>query len=453
MLERIKSFIEEYELQDKTIIVGFSGGFDSMCLLDILSKIKQDNEFYDLNIISAHFNHNWRGEESLKEQEVCRLFSISRNFEFYTKTASKDLKKTENDARIARYKFFEEALKYYDADAIFTAHNKDDNAETVLYRIIKGTGLIGLKGIAENRDNFYRPLLKFSREEIEKYCEYNNLAPNIDSSNFDTKYSRNYLRLSVMPILEKINPTVKDSLNSLAEVAISENSIVEEYLSIIKKNLYINDKISTEQYRLLSKPVKMRLIYDYIQILNLDYDYNKINNLYNFIEENIDKRNGSTISLSNAKWLYADNKFIEVLPRRTQNSKYNDFIEVFTEGSYHFKNCIVNITKYNINNKPINYPLSTSNSAYVDLSKIKFPITIRNRQDGDIINPFGMSGSMKFKKYLNSKGVARQDRDNIIILASENEILWSVSVGLSNKVAVKDVPTHIIEVINNDEND
>ena len=156
MLERIKSFIKEYNLQDKTIVVGFSGGYDSMCLLDMLYKIKQEHEFFDLDVVAAHFNHNWRGEESYREQEVCRLFSASKGFEFYTKTAPKDLKRTENEARIARYEFFEEAMENYDADAVFTAHNKDDNAETVLYRVIKGTGIVGLKGISVKRDCFYR---------------------------------------------------------------------------------------------------------------------------------------------------------------------------------------------------------------------------------------------------------------------------------------------------------
>ena len=173
MLERIKSFLLKYNLQDKTIIVGFSGGYDSMCLLDALYHIKQQENFYDLNIIAAHFNHNWRGEESLREQEVCRLFAASKGFDFFTKTAPVGLKKSENEARIARYDFFEEALENYDADAVFTAHNKDDNAETVLYRVIKGTGLVGLKAISENRGAFYRPLLKISRAEIMDYCDNN----------------------------------------------------------------------------------------------------------------------------------------------------------------------------------------------------------------------------------------------------------------------------------------
>ena len=130
--EIVTDFLEKYNLGDKTIVVGFSGGYDSMCLVHILSEIKNLPEFDKLNIITAHFNHNWRGEEALREQEVCRLFSASAGFEFFTKTAPAGLKKNENDARIARYEFFEEACENYEADAVFTAHNRDDNAETRL---------------------------------------------------------------------------------------------------------------------------------------------------------------------------------------------------------------------------------------------------------------------------------------------------------------------------------
>ena len=109
--EKVINFINKYDLSDKTIIVGFSGGYDSMCLLDVLYKIKQNENFDDLKIIAAHFNHNWRGEESYKEQEICRMFAASKGFEFYTKKASGVIKKTENEARLARYEFFEDAYE------------------------------------------------------------------------------------------------------------------------------------------------------------------------------------------------------------------------------------------------------------------------------------------------------------------------------------------------------
>lgn len=448
MLNRIKSFLEEYGLQDKTIIVGFSGGYDSMCLLDILSKIKQQEGFYDLNVIAAHFNHNWRGAESLQEQEVCRLFAASRGFEFYTQNAPSTLKKTENDARIARYEFFEEAYDEYDADAVFTAHNKDDNAETVLYRVIKGTGLVGLKGISQKRNYFYRPLLKTTRAEIVEYCDKNNLTPNNDSSNADTTYRRNYLRLNVIPALERINPAVKDSLNTLAEVATSENSIIEEYLSGIREKVFEDEKIISQEYKKLSQAVKMRLLHEYVQLFDLDYDFKRIKDLYNFIEENINKKNGSTISLATAMWLYVDDKIIETIPHRNNSIGNNqtEYVVIDSEGEYQIGNKKLVIKPY-ISTEVFVFPEATATFAYVDLSKIKLPLFARTRKDGDIINPFGMTGSMKLKKYLNSKGINRHKRDEILLLANEDEVLWVVGVGLSNKIGVTGTPTHVIEVI------
>ena len=111
MIERVIAFLKKYNLEDKTIVVGFSGGYDSMCLLDVMSKIKELPDFIDLKVVAAHFNHNWRGEESLREQEVCRMFASAKGVEFYTKNADLKVKKTENDARIARYEFFEEAFE------------------------------------------------------------------------------------------------------------------------------------------------------------------------------------------------------------------------------------------------------------------------------------------------------------------------------------------------------
>ncbi len=447
IIEKIADFLRRYELQDKTIIVGFSGGYDSMCLLDILSKLKEQEEFWEMSVIAAHFNHNWRGEEALKEQEVCRLFAASRGMDFYTKTAPNGLKKSENEARIARYEFFEEAFEEYDADAVFTAHNKDDNAETVLYRVTKGTGLVGLKGISVKRNCFYRPLLKITRSEIVNYCEENNLNPNNDSSNADISYKRNYLRLNIIPALEKINPSVKESLNTLAEVATSENEIIEEYLSTLRDKVMQGDSMSTQVYKELSKPVKMRFIHEYIQKFDLDYDFKKIKEIYEFIEANLARKNGSTHSLATAKWLYVDERIIETIPRRGKSEDKVSIPDIIIdgEGEYQIGDKTLTLKKYEEKEIFI-FPDASASFVYVDLSKVKLPLTVRTRKDGDIINPFGMRGSMKLKKYLNSKGVSKHKRDELLLLASEDEILWVVGVGLSDKIGVTKVPTHVIEV-------
>ena len=441
---KVIEFVEKYNLQDKTVVIGFSGGYDSMCLLDILSKIR--DKYTDLNLVAAHFNHNWRGEESLREQEVCRIFAASRGIEFYTKTAAGDVKKTENDARRARYEFFEEAYEEYDADAVFTAHNMDDNAETVLYRIIKGTGIIGLKGISEKRNYFYRPLLKIRRSEIVDYCNRHNLSPNEDSSNSNTAYRRNYIRINVIPSLEKINGSFKDALNILAENANNDNAIIEEYLKTIRPFIFDGQKILAKEYVKLSKPVKLRILYEYIQDLNLDYDYKKVCEIYDFIESNITQRNGSTISLASALWLYADEKSIETIPQRTKTDDADNFeVKISGEGEYKALDKKFVVKKY-VEKDLFIFPEATSSFAYVDLSNVKFPLVLRHRKDGDIISPFGMQGSMKLKKYMNAKGVPRHSRDDVLLLCDDKEVLWAVSIGISSKIGVKDKPTHVIEI-------
>ena len=158
----IKSFIEKYNLSG-TFIVAFSGGYDSMCLLDMLDK-----EGYD--VVAVHLNHNWRGDESKNEAICCENFAKLRGIKFYSETLDADIPPTETAGREARYDFFRRCAKNFNSNVVFTAHNYNDNAETVLYRIIKGTGIVGLQGIAEHRDIFYRPLLSMKRDDIEKYC-------------------------------------------------------------------------------------------------------------------------------------------------------------------------------------------------------------------------------------------------------------------------------------------
>ena len=249
-------------------------------------------------------------------------------------------------------------------------------------------------------------------------------------------------------MLEKVNPTVKDALNTLADVATSDNEIIEEYLDTIKDKIYNDDSILSHEYRKLSKPVKMRIIHDYIQRLNLDYDYKKIAEIYSFIEENIVKRNGSTVSLSASSWLYVDDKIIETLPRKCDiESRYKTFepFEITDEGEYSIGDRILTLKSF-VEKDIFVFPESTASFVYVDLSQITLPITVRTRAEGDIITPFGMTGTMKLKKYFNSKGISRHTRDEIVLLTQGNDVLWAVGVGISNKIGVTTKPTHVIEI-------
>ena len=191
IIDAVELFLEKYNLlkPKNNIIVAFSGGYDSMCLLDVMKELAAK---YDLNLCAVHLNHGWRGEESDKEEENCKNFCSDINF--YSEKLSPDIPHTETAAREARYEFFEKCAKKFNSKVILTAHNANDNAETVFYRITRGTGITGLEGINETRGIYYRPLLNIYRADIEKYCTDKNLTPNIDSSNFNTEFARNKIR-------------------------------------------------------------------------------------------------------------------------------------------------------------------------------------------------------------------------------------------------------------------
>ena len=219
--------------------------------------------------------------------------------------------------------------------------NKDDNAETLIYRIIKGSGLTGLKGIAEKRDKFYRPLLNITRKEIDAYCKKNNLCPNEDSSNKNPKYKRNFIRHSILPLMKEINPKVVDSIHTLSQRANDDSAIIDEYIDRIKEKLLKDDVISTVEFIKQSLPVKRRIIYDLITSLNLEYDSKKVNEILGFIEKYY-TTNGRKKSLGTGLWVFVSSKAIELV--RSQE-KDEQKISITKEGEYEFGDYIFSIEK------------------------------------------------------------------------------------------------------------
>lgn len=439
MIDKLLNFIDEYSLVGKTVVVAFSGGYDSMCLLDMLHKV---SDVKHIKVVAAHYNHNWRGEEAKCEQDNCERFCESNGIEFYTETAESDIRKTETVARDLRYDFLERVVKKYDADAVFTAHNWDDNAETVLYRIIKGTGVVGLKGISKVRDIYYRPLLDIRRSEIEQYCSDNGLKPNRDSSNENIKYKRNLIRKEILPMLEEINPEIKKSLNSLSEIASGESDIIDEYMELLSGKIYKDGKLLAEEYKKLSKSVKKRIIYNILYDLGIEYDSAKISNIYNFLESGMVLNKPSKYSLADNCWIGINLKSktggtIEIIKKE---EPVLDEILINDEGEYN-----IGKAKFTLEKCGKRQVTTDENTAFVDLSAFK-NIVLRTRRDGDIIYPLGLGGKMKLKKYLNQKNLPQHKRDGLAILAVENEVLWVGGVGMSDKIKTISNPTHKLSI-------
>ena len=431
----IKKFIEKYNLQNKTIVVGFSGGYDSTCLLYSLNNLKKE---YNLELVGAHYNHNWRGKTAVEEQKICRKFCEKLGINFYTETAPVDTQKNETVAREQRYQFFENAMKKYDTNIVFTAHNFNDNAETLIYRIAKGTGLTGLKGIQEKRENYYRPLLNIPRKDIEKYCKDNGLEPNNDLSNNDTIHKRNLIRHEILPLLKEINPNVIKAINNLSKVTEVELDILDSYINDVKSKVYSNGKILTKEFKKLDKNIAQKIVYEYIYNSEVDYDYRLIENATNFLINAINLDKISKFSLTKDRWLYVDKNTIEIIKSTKKN---DEIMKIDTDGEYVYNNKHFFITS---TIEPLTISKDESN-VLVDLTGFK-NLVLRTRKDGDVIEPLGSSGKMKLKKYLMSKNIPQHKRDDLILLCDENEVLWVAGVGLSDKIKVKELSTHRLEI-------
>ena len=251
MEEKVLKTIQKYKLIESgdKIVIAVSGGPDSMCLLDVLRKLK---EKLKIEIVVAHVNHSIREEadsETLYIKEYCNKHDI----EIYIKKenvielAKNDKIGLEEEGRKVRYKFFDEVLEKANANKIAIAHNMNDKAETVLMNIIRGSGSLGLKGIEPKRDEKYiRPLIEIQRSEIEEYCRINKLDPKHDKSNDDNTYTRNRVRNVLIPFLkENFNPNIINGINKLSIIMTEEQNYLEKIVNNIYNDVKIEEKPKT----------------------------------------------------------------------------------------------------------------------------------------------------------------------------------------------------------------
>ena len=254
--EKLFKTITEYNLIEKgdNIVIGVSGGPDSMALLNMLINLKKDGKI-DGKIIVAHVNHGIRIEAE-EETKFVEEFCKKNNILCYIKKEKvEELAKeqkvgTEEAGRKLRYSFFEEVAQKENANKIATAHNANDNAETVLMNIMRGSGTSGLKGIEIKRDGKYiRPLLKITRNEIEEYCDKNKLNPKIDKTNLENIFTRNKIRNELIPLIEReFNPSIVNSLNRLSELVEEEDLYIEKRVKIEYENVLIEEYLGNNKF-------------------------------------------------------------------------------------------------------------------------------------------------------------------------------------------------------------
>ncbi len=446
ILTRFKDNIISHNLIENgdSIIVGASGGPDSQFLIYLLNQIKEE---YKLNIILAHLNHLHR-KEAINDENLVIETGKELKLDVRVKKASMDDFARENkisseDAgRRLRYEFFREIAKEFDQVKIAVAHNKDDQAETVLMRMIRGTGLDGLAGMDFSSDDIIRPILTFEKKEILAYLNENMISYALDQTNFSNDYTRNYIRNEIIPRMEVINPRLKDSIFSLSDLVKNDLEIIDANIKKLSKDTIkstSNDQISLDKglFESLSYPYQARILRYAIDDLNgSTKDFSK-SNISDFI---------NLTNLSNGKKIIKDDlEFSKSyksydLRKLKANSSSDEKIYLSLGEEKSFNGYIISaelVDKVSDKSKAI---------GYFDYDKLSFPIEIRTRKNGDKFKPLGFGHSKKLKDFFIDEKIDKIDRDTIPLIISEGTIIWVLSHRLAEDAKVDQNSKKIVKI-------
>ncbi|MEA4810199.1 tRNA(Ile)-lysidine synthase [bioreactor metagenome] len=433
MKEQIQQYIIQHQLLsgEKPVVVGISGGADSVALLHILVSL-------GYKCIAAHCNFNLRGDESFRDEQFTidftkRLQVPLCKISFETnKYAQENRLSVEMAARELRYRWFEELLNTYDADAVAVAHHRDDSVETLLINLTRGSGITGLTGIKPKNGNVVRPLLCVSREDIYAYIENNGLEYVTDSSNSSDIYTRNFIRLKVIPLLEEINPSVKASLartaNHLYDASLIYNHSIEEARKVIIQN----NRLSISA--LLSFPAPATILYEMLK----PYGFSRTvcESIFTVLEKDSGK-----IFYSSTHRLLKDRSdlLIDVLSGEESKAYLINLEDDNVDLPVELKPEIVVIKE--------DYQIEKDRKfAYFDFDKLSFPLVLRHWQEGDWFVPFGMKGKKKISDYFSDKKFSLFDKEKTWLLCSGQDVIWIVGERTDNRYRIEKTTKRVLKL-------
>lgn len=418
ILNKIKQTLTEYNMINEggSILVGLSGGADSVCLTHALWSLKDE---LGIKLYTAHLNHGIRGDEALRDECFAKDFSEKLGIRCFVKNA--DIPRIADETgcseetvgRKIRYEFFKELCEKYDIKKIATAHNKNDNAETLVMNFMRGSGIGGLCGIPYKRDNIIRPILDISREEIEKYCIEHSLDYVTDSTNLTDDYTRNKIRHKLIPFIQKeFNSNFVNTVSDNSMLIKEDSEYLEEKASRVYAEFVHDGGVEIES--LLEQPPALRrrviryMLKDVYKELN-DIPLGYVNDILSLTK----KQSGTKIQL-------ADNV--------TARNEYGKLI----------------IEQDLVQSEPFRYELRCGET--LNIPEIKKTVTIsltdkrtkdgaiylscgtddiiviRSRRSGDKFYPDGMTGSKKIKDYFINEKIPKEKRNSIPIIEINDKI-------------------------------
>lgn len=416
-------------LRGKKLLLATSGGIDSMVLLHLCQRLT-------LNVRAAHCNFQLRGEESDADEEFVKsecekLGILVFVTHFDTKKFAEEFKlSVQVAARNLRYDWFKTLLINNDYDYILTAHHLDDSLETFLINFTRASGLDGLTGIPKQNGYIIRPLLAFSRNEIETFAKENTIKWREDSSNASDKYLRNKLRHDVIPILKELNPSLLSSFESTISNLQQAQTMVDDASRIVYRKVVtdINFQKKINLTELMQLPNYQAYLYQWLEPFGFS-DWNSINDL---------------VTAQSGKQIHSQ--------KHTLLKDRNDLI-VFEKKKNETQRFLIDKDQ-----KDVKFPLKlsfckvhdisvqTTNTIFVDEDKLRFPLEIRKWEEGDWLYPFGMNGKKRLSKFFKDEKFSMIDKSEAWLLCSDNQIVWVIGKRQDDRCKVTAQTTKIVQI-------
>jgi tRNA(Ile)-lysidine synthase len=418
-------------LSGKKILLATSGGKDSMVMLHLFQQLD-----YEIGI--AHCNFQLREMESFEDQNFIQEYAAANDIpvfitQFDTKAFAEDYKvSTQVAARELRYNWFYELLETEKFDYILTAHHADDNLETFLINLSRGTGLEGLTGIPEQNDRVIRPLLAFSQEEMEEYAKLNNIQWREDSSNASDKYLRNKIRHHLVPMLKELNTNFLSSFHKTqtylqeAQVMVEDASIMI-YQQVAKQE---DDTIYFDLKKLRKLPNYKSYLHQWLK----EFGFSAWDDIYDLVES----QSGKNVFSPEYRLLKDRDSLIL--------SSIN-FVNEKEEYAIDENQKEVNIPLNLLFCKVADISLTTNSAIFVDADKLQFPLVLRHWNEGDSFQPFGMNGkSKKVSKLFKDEKLSLLEKENSWLLCSNEDIVWIIGLRQDERFRIENTTKNILKI-------
>lgn len=420
------------------VVVALSGGSDSVGLLHLLLELKE----LDLRITAAHYNHKMRGKESERDAAFCRQISKSLKIEFEYGEAGDDdhgvdkrKALSEEAARELRYRFLKSVLEKRGADKIATAHTMNDQAETVIMRVIRGSGSRGLAGIPPVNGNIVRPLIKVTKQEIEAYLKSGHIKWKEDSSNRSLRFSRNRIRLELFPVLKEINPGIDQVLSRSSEILRIESKFIDgcvdrAYGTVVSKEPfgYVGN---VKEYLLCHKALRLGILRKTVELIKGDIKQISLVHLLT-ADDMIEKEKASGEALLPYNVKISKGYGLFCVSRGSGPAKSYSYT-ISGLGSYRFNNGLeVSLSKTSDISG-----WEDEMEGFFSIDRVNFPLVVRNYEPGDRFKPLGMRKFKKIKALFIDEKIPRFLRRSVPIFETADGLVWVGGVRIDDRFKAK----------------